>query len=145
MKKNGELQECFCHCHCASCEHCSSSSLFPYFLTLQLFVTIFGFFPILTLVITSDLGFFCNFPLLLAYISLSLYKTHLLNVGNTMSGRQLPRSFLSPLSFIFFSTFSAAKHFSEDDNSEDVRLDLFLLEEEGRWLGCRGNSRFLCF
>ena len=42
-------------------------------------------------------------------------------------------------SFLFFSIFSAAKHSSEDDNSEDVRLDLFLLEEEGCWLGFKVN------
>ena len=36
-------------------------------------------------------------------------------------------SLLSPLSL----TFSATKHSSEDDNSDDVWLDLFLLEEEG--------------
>ena len=33
------------------------------------------------------------------------------------------------ISFLFFSIFSTAKHSSEDDNSEDVRLDLFLFEE----------------
>ena len=39
-------------------------------------------------------------------------------------------SFLSPLSLIF----SATKHSSEDDNSEDAWLDLFLLEELGNWV-----------
>ena len=38
-------------------------------------------------------------------------------------------SLLSPLSL----TFLATKHSSEDDNSEDVWLDLFLLEVEGCW------------
>ena len=48
--------------------------------------------------------------------------------------------------FLSFSLpFSATKHSSEDDNSEDGWLDLFLLEEEGCWLGCGGNSRFPCF
>ena len=47
-------------------------------------------------------------------------------------------SFLSPLSLIF----SATKHSSEDDNSEDVWLDLFLLEEEGHW--CRFGGKFSC-
>ena len=44
-------------------------------------------------------------------------------------------------SFLSFSIpfSSAAKHSSEDDNSEDVRLDLFLLEEEGYWLGFEVN------
>ena len=42
-------------------------------------------------------------------------------------------------SFLFFSIFSAAEHSSKDDNSEDVRLDLFFLEEEGRWLGFKVN------
>ena len=50
-----------------------------------------------------------------------------------------------PIFFHFLSSFSAAKHSSEDDNSEDGWLDLFLLEEEGCWLGCGGNSRFPCF
>ena len=47
-------------------------------------------------------------------------------------------SLLSPLSLIF----SATKHSSEDDNSEDVWLDLFLLEEEGHW--CRFGGKFSC-
>ena len=37
-------------------------------------------------------------------------------------------------SFLLFSPpFSATKHFSVDDNSEDGWLDFFLLEEEGYW------------
>ena len=47
-------------------------------------------------------------------------------------------SLLSPLSLIF----SATKHSFEDDNSEDVWLDLFLLEEEGHW--CRFGGKFSC-
>ena len=34
----------------------------------------FLFLPILSLLIPYDFGFFCNFPLLWAYISLSMYK-----------------------------------------------------------------------
>ena len=49
------------------------------------------------------------------------------------------------LSFLFFSIFSAAKHSSQDDNSEDVRLDLFLLEEEGYWLGFEVNGQSSVF
>ena len=46
------------------------------------------------------------------------------------------------LAFLSFSLpFSAAKHSSEDDNSEDVWLDLFLLEEDGCWLGFGGKAR----
>ena len=38
------------------------------------------------------------------------------------------------LAFISFSLpFSATKHSSEDDNSEDGWLGLFLLEEDGYW------------
>ena len=48
--------------------------------------------------------------------------------------------------FLSFSLpFSAAKHSSEDDNSEDGWLDLFLLEEEGCWLGFGGNTRSSVF
>ena len=44
--------------------------------------------------------------------------------------------------FLSFSLpFSATKHSSEDDNSEDGWLGLFLLEEEGCWLGFEGNAR----
>ena len=45
----------------------------------------------------------------------------------------------------FLSSFSAAKHSSEDDNLEDGWLDLFLLEEEGCWLGFGGNAQSSVF
>ena len=48
--------------------------------------------------------------------------------------------------FLSFSLpFSATKHSSEDDNSEDGWLGLFLLEEEGYWLGFGGNARSSVF
>ena len=110
---------------------------------LLLLLVFFHFTP----VITFRFWFFFVTSLTLSiYISLSLYKSKdRLDFGYTVSGRQFPRSFLFPFSFLFFSIFSAAKHSSEDDNSEDVRLDLFLLEEDSCWLGCGGNSRFPCF
>ena len=54
-------------CEIGSCKHCASYALFlqqPVLLhfTPQFVCYIFLFLPILTLVITSDLGFFCNFP-----------------------------------------------------------------------------------
>ena len=54
--------------------------------------------------------------------------------------------FLPFFPFLSFSLpFSATKHSSEDDNSEDGWLDLFLLEEEGCWLGFGGNIRSSIF
>ena len=44
MKKNTTAGKAFL-ARTVHSEHCSSSSLFPCFLTLQLFVTIFGFSP----------------------------------------------------------------------------------------------------
>ena len=48
--------------------------------------------------------------------------------------------------FLSFSLpFSATKHSSKDDNSEDGWLGLFPLEEEGCWLGFGGNARSSVF
>ena len=110
----------------------------------------FWFLPILTLVIALVLVFFFVISYTLStYISLSLYK---LKSTQLTSRRQYSeREPVSPLLphfsifFHFLSSFSAAKYYSEDDNSEDGWLDLFLLEEEGCWLGCGGNSRFPYF
>ena len=107
-----------------------------------LFAFAFVFFPFYPCNNLPILVFFVTSLTLSIYISLSLYKsTDRLHFGYTVSGRQFPRSFLFPFSFLFFSIFSAAKHSSEDDNSEDVWLDLFLLEEDGCWLGFGGNAR----
>ena len=78
------------------------------------------------------------------YISLSLYKLQINSVIHNQ-GRQFPRSFLFSHFLSFSLPFLATKHSSEDDNSEDGWLDLFLLEEEGFWLGFGGNSRFSVF
>ena len=126
-------------------KHCSPCCPFLLF-TLHPVCFCFGFFPFYPCNNLPILGFFVTSLTLSIYISLSLYKsTDRLYFGYTLSGRQFPHSFLFPFSFLFFSIFLAAKHSSEDDNSEDVRLDLFLLEEDGCWLGCGGNSRFPCF
>ena len=116
----------------------------PAFHATPCLLLLFVFFHF-TPVITFRFWFFCNFP-----YTEHLYKSQFVQINGldfryTLSGRQFPRSFLFPFSFLFFSIFSAAKHSSEDDNSEDVRLDLFLLEEDDCWLGCEGNSRFPCF
>ena len=106
---------------------------------LLLLLVFFPFYPCNNLPI---LVFFVTSLTLSIYISLSLYKSRDgLHFGYTVSRRQFPRSFLFPFSFLFFSIFSAAKHSSEDDNSEDLWLDLFLLEEDDCWLGFRGNAR----
>ena len=55
---------------------------------------------------------------------------------------QLSRFSLFPS---FSLPFLATKHSSEDDNSEDGWLGLFLLEEEGYWLGFGGNARSSVF
>ena len=54
-------------CKIGSCEHCASCALFfqqpiPLLFDALVFCYIFSFLPILSLVITFDLGFFCNFP-----------------------------------------------------------------------------------
>ena len=82
----------------------------------------------------------CNFVVSYCFIIslfLSIYKPQ----SVTNDNQSLHNKFLEKLSalpfpaasfsFLLFSIFSAAKHSSEDDNLEDVRLDLFLLEEEG--------------
>ena len=61
-------------------------------------------------------------------------------VGNKFLEKLLALPFpVASFSFPFFSIFSATKHSSEDDNSEDAWLYLFLLEEEGCWLGFEVN------
>ena len=112
----------------------------------------FWLLPILTLVIALVLVFFFFFVIsytLSTYISLSLYKlkSTQLTSRRQYSEREAVSLLLPhfPIFFHFLSSFSTAKHSSEDDNSEDGWLDLFLLEDEGCWLGCGGNSRFPCF
>ena len=109
----------------------------------------FWFLPILTLVIALVLGFFIISYTLSTYISLSLYKlksTHFTSRRQYRDGAAVSRLLPPfPIFFHFLSSFSASKHSSEDDSSEDGWLDLFLLEEEGCWLGCGGNSRFPYF
>ena len=94
----------------------------------------FWFLPILTIVIALVLVFFLISYTLSTYISLSLCK--LKSTHFTGRRQYSEREAVSPqlpfsIFFHFLSSFSAANHSSEDDNSEDVRLDLFLLEEEG--------------
>ena len=63
-----------------------------------------------------------------------MYKLTSINFGNREAGAAVSPQ-LPFLHFVSFSLpFSAAKHSSEDDNSEDGWLDLFLLEEEGYWV-----------
>ena len=102
--------------------------------TPQFFVTFFLFLSILTLVIAFVLVFFGNFIYTEHLYKPQSVQTKLhLTFGNRR-GRQFRCCFLLfPFSFIFFLPFSATKHSSEDDNSEDGWLDLFLLEEEGYW------------
>ena len=106
--------------------------------TPQFFCYIFLFLSILTLVIAFVLVFFLVISYTLStYISLGLYKL------NFTSRRQYRAAVSPQLPFSIFlhflSPFSTAKHSSEDDNSEDGCLDLFLLEEEGCWLGFEVN------
>ena len=121
--------------HCAQLQHCSSYCPFLLF-TLCPICICFWFFPILTLVIAFVLVFFITSLTLSTYISLSMYKLSINSLPFTSaieSGTFPAASILHFLSFL--SPFSAAKHSSEDDNSEDGLLDFFLLEEEGCWLG----------
>ena len=84
--------------------------------------------------------FFFKFPL-----ALSIYKPQFVQNDQSFhfgNGRwAVVSSLLPPFShFLSFSLpFSATKHSFEDDNSKDGWLDLFLLEEEGCWLGFEVN------
>ena len=105
----------------------------------------FWFLPILTLVIALVSVFFVISLALSTYISLSLYKLTINSLRQYSEREAVSPQLPFSIFFHFLSSFSAAKHFSEDDNSEDGWLDLFLLAEEGCWLGCGGNSRFPYF
>ena len=84
----------------------------------------------------------CNFGVSYCFVIsllMSIYKPHyVINDNQSLHKKFLEKLSALPFpaasfSFLFFSIFSTAKHSSEDDNSEDVRLDLFLLEEKGCW------------
>ena len=118
------------------------------FLRCALFAFVFGFFQFYP----CNSFWFCFFFFLVisytlsTYISLSLYKLSITSLLAIDGGRQFRRCFLlSPIFFSFSLPFSATKHSSEDANSEDAWLDLFLLKEEGCWLGFGGNSQFSIF
>ena len=100
--------------------------------TLLLFLLQFFVSSHFVFVIAFSFSFFGNF-----IYTEHLYKPQFVQTCNHFTsaingGRQFRRCFLFfPFSFILFLPFSATKHSSEDDNSEDGWLDLFLLEEEG--------------
>ena len=90
----------------------------------------------------------CNFAVSYCFVIslfLSIYKPR----SGTNGHQSLHNKFLEKLSalpfpaasfsFPLFSILSDTKHSSEDDNSEDAWLDLFLLKEEGCWLGFEVN------
>ena len=131
------LEHCSQPQHCASCEHCSCIPCCPAFHALLF---------LLQFLVSSDFNpcnsfsfsFFVISLALSTYISLSLYKLTINSLParrQYRDERQFRRCFLFSFSFIFFSIFSAAKHSSEDDNLEDGWVKLFLLEEDGCWLG----------
>ena len=102
--------------------------------TLLLFLLQFFVSSHFVLVIALVLVFFCNF-----IYTKHLYKPQSVQTCRDFTsvieraGGSFPTASFSPIFFHFLSPFSAAKHSSEDDNSEDGWLDLFLLEEEGYW------------
>ena len=121
--------------HCAQLQHCSSCCPFLLFKLCPVCIC-FWFFPILTLVIAFVLVCFVISLTLSTYISLSLYKLSINSSHFSSRGQYRDRggNFAAASSFShFLSPLSTAKHSSEDDNSEDGWLDLFLLEEEGYW------------
>ena len=125
--------------------HCSSCCPFLLF-TLCPVCICFWFFFQFTPVIAFRFWFFCNFPYTEHLYKPQYVQTQINQFGNRESGAtvspQLP--FLHFLSFSLH--FSAAKHSSEDENSEDGWLDLFLLEEEGYWaMIFKVNFWFPCF
>ena len=84
----------------------------------------------LVLVIVNFFCCFCYF-----HLSWWLYKPFVYTVKGTFFAVNKIRAPVLPF-FLFspiFSLFLDNKHSSEDDNSEDNWLDLFLLEEEGYW------------
>ena len=107
-------------------------------LTYLLFLLQFLVFLLSTLVVITYVRIVWNFTLFLR-----LYKPFVYTVGTTfffaVNKVRVPVLPFSP--FLSFSLpFSATKHSSEDDNLEDGCLGLFLLEEEGCWLGFEGNG-----
>ena len=124
--------------HSSSTVHPTAPALQHF--TLLLFLLQFFVPSHFVLVIAFCFNFFVISYTLSTYINLSLYKLAInLTFGNTEGGQQFPRYFLFSHFLSFSLPFSATKHSSEDDNSEDVWLDLFLLEEEGCWLGFEIN------
>ena len=122
-----------------SYEHCSCLQptlfiLFSCYFTLLLFLLQFFISSHSVLVIAFSFGFFCNFIYTEHRYKPQSVQTynHFTSAIQRAGGSFLAASF-SPIFFHFLSPFSAAKHSSEDDNSEDGWLDLFLLEEKGYW------------
>ena len=124
------------------------SSTVHLLLTLWCFCYIFGFLPILSLLIPSDFGFF--FPLVLSIYKTSVYINHLIN---KFWAQKLSACLFPVFSFFFSLIFlSFSRHFlgiqtpSEDDNLEDERLKPFFLGVGGHWAWDRRQLRvFPCF
>ena len=108
--------------------------------TLLLFLLQFFVSSHFVLVIAFSFSFFGNF-----IYNEHLYKPQSVQTCNhfTSAIQRAGGSFAATSSFLHFISFSlpfsATKYSSEDDNSEDAWLDLFLLEEEGCWLGFEVN------
>ena len=116
------------------------------FLRCALFAFVFGFFPIYPCNSLPILVFFCNFPYTKHLYKPQCVQTQINQFGNREPGAAVSLQ-LPFLHFLSFSLpFSAAKHSSEDENSEDGWLDLFPLEEEGYWATVfKVNFWFPCF
>ena len=134
MKNNGPLQECFSYEHCP-CLQPALFILFSCYFTLLLFLLQFFVSSHFVLVIAFiSVFFFGNF-----IYTEHRYKPQSVQTCNhfTSAIQRAGSSFLaasfSPIFFHFLSPFSVVKHSSEDDNSEDGWLDLFLLAEDGYW------------
>ena len=115
MKKNGALQECYCLCHCASCEHYSYSPCSPAFHALLFFLQFLvssNFNPCNSFSFSFFFFFVISYTLS-TYISLSLYKlksTHFLHVGNTETGAAVSPLLHFLLFFHFLFHFLGCQH-----------------------------------
>ena len=118
--------------HSSSTVHPAAPVLLHF--TLLLFLLQFFVSSHFVLVIAFSFSFFGNF-----IYNEHLYKPQSVQTCNdfTSTIQRAGGSFLAasfpPILFHLPSPFSTAKHSSEDDNSEDGWLDLFLLNEEGYW------------
>ena len=133
MKKNTTAGKTFMRALFPAPPSCALFLQHPVFLQLHAFVLLLQFlvFLLSTLIVFTYVWILWYFTWFVW-----LYKPFLYTLSGddffTVNKVRVP--FLPFFPFLSFSLpFSATKHSSEDDNSEDGWLGLFLLEEDGYW------------